>query len=178
MRFSGFATRLKALCVAGFVSLVVLVAAPAFAGPVDDAIAAANAGNHAEALDILEPLARRGHPDDYMQQDADARILFVMITDRFRTRLFNEGGNAAEHENAFRLAYEIAHDAASSEKLTNWGMRYYLARMYLYGAGSTVEQAETGVAMLQEVADSGDRVYANQARTTLCDEWIEEYCGD
>ncbi|WGR60598.1 hypothetical protein E3U26_07740 [Paracoccus ferrooxidans] len=76
------------------------------------------------------------------------------------------------------LAYEIAHRAASSDTVTNWGMRYYLARMYLYGAGSTVEQAETGVAMLREVAASGDQVYANQARTTLCDEWIEEYCGD
>lgn len=177
MRFSDIAVGVKAVSAACFITLALLVAAPAHAGPINDAIVAANAGNHAGALEILEPLARRGHPDYPIRQDADARVAFVMIADRFRTQLFNEGGDEAEHQNIFNLAYEIAHDAASSETVINWGMRYYLPRIYLFAVGSTADQGETAIAMLRDVAASGDRVYANHARTTLCDQWIDEYCN-
>lgn len=167
MAYSHFTALLRAACAA----LLVVMTVPVQASPIDDAIAAANTGDFAGALATIKPLARRGHPDDRMQQDMDARMVFVIVADRLRTQLFNEGGDEAAHQDTFTLAYEIARDNSDI-----WGMRYYLGRMYIYAVGSTVEQAETGVALLESVAASGDAVYAPNARATLCEQWFLDYC--
>lgn len=156
-----------------------VVVAPAYAGPFDDAVAASNKGDYVGALDILRPGALLGHPDQPKMWDADSRAGFVIIADKLSEQLWNDGASdevVKGHEADFVLAFEIASAHATSDVSVNWGMRYYLGRMYLYGTG-VAEDGERGEELLQQVAESDDEQYATQAREELClDLALDEYC--
>ena len=76
-----------------------------------------------------------------------------------------------KHEADFVLAFQIASLYAEGDVFENWGMRYYLGKMYVDGRG-VAQDDDTGVAWLQRVAESGDLQYSARAKDILCGEMI------
>ena len=159
--------------------VAVVSVAPAHAGPFEDAVAATNQGDYARALDILRPGALHGHPDQPQMWDADSRAGFVIVADKLSDQLWNDGASdevLKSHEADFVLAFEIASAHATSDVFVNWGMRYYLGKMYLFGTG-VAEDGDHGEALLRQVAESDDEQYKSRARDVLCvDQGLDEFC--
>jgi TPR repeat protein len=111
--------------------------------------------------------------------DADSRAGFVIVADKLSEQLWNESASADEvesHEADFVLAFEIASAHSTSDVFVNWGMRFYLAKMYLTGTG-VAEDGERSMELLRQVAESDDQQYALRARDVLCgDLWLDEFC--
>jgi len=159
--------------------MAAVAVAPAHAGPFEDAVAATNQGDYLGALDILRPGALLGHPDQPQMWDADSRGGFVIVADKLSEQLWNDGASdevVKSHEADFVLAFEIASGHATSEVFVNWGMRYYLGRMYLFGTG-VAEDGERGEELLRQVAESDDEQYTSRAKDVLCvDQGLDEFC--
>lgn len=129
-----------------------------------------NQGDYVGAFASLRPLAMRGHPDLPLEWDAEARAAFVIVADKLSDQLFSNSASDKEttkHEADFVLAFEIASLYAEGDVFENWGMRYYLGKMYLDGRG-VAQDEDTGVAWLQRVVDSGDTQYSARAKDILC----------
>ena len=160
-------------------ALVLGVAAQALAGPFEDAVQLSNQGDYSGALDALRPEVEIGYPDRPEDWNIDARIAFVIVADKLSDQLWNNSAppeTVSSHAADFMLAYEIAKVHAESDAFANWGMRYYLGKMYLTGTG-VAENGELSEGLLRQVADSGDPQYDARAKDLLCYELaLEEYC--
>ncbi len=178
MTISAVGIRIRSALTAALAALALVAAVPAHAGPIEDAIEAANQRNYAGALEMLRPLALRGHPDQPLEWDFDARPAFVIVADKLSDQLWNSSASADEvraHDADFVLAFEIASTHSESDVIANWGMRYYLAKMYLYGVG-VAEDTDVGETWLRRVAESDDDLYSSRARDLLCLESSDDYC--
>lgn len=171
--------RLTLAIVATLATLVFGVTTQADAGPVDDAVYLSNQGDYSGALDALRPQVQLGNPDRPEDWDIDARIAFVIVADKLSDQLWNSSASpeiVSSHAADFTLAYEIAQIHAESDVFVNWGMRYYLGKMYLTGTG-VAENGELSESLLRQVADSGDPQYDARAKDLLCYELaLDEYC--
>ena len=143
------------------------------------AVERSNQGDYVGALAILRPLAMRGHPDQPLEWDADARIGFVIVADKLSDQLWSNSASDEEvikHDADFVLAFQIASMHSESDVIENWGMRYYLGKMYINGRG-VAEDGDTGSAWLARVAESGDPQYSPRAKDVLCADMLEfDYC--
>lgn len=180
MRSLDFAARPKAALAAVFTALALVVAAPASAGPFEDALAATRQGDYEQALTLLRPLAQRGHADqpdqwDRTQWDVEARAGFVVATNLLSDQLQGASASADAinmYENDFTLAFQIGNATVGLAPY----LSFYLGKMALYGIGTPVDEA-VAEQWLEYAAQHVNGPDAESAKELLCEEFLDvRYC--